>query len=487
MTSITSSYLEHSAASPDSIALQTADEQITYKQWSDSVFQTANWFSSYKDAGSKTAAILLPNGIPFLQLFAGAASAGWIVCPLDIRWGKEDLNARAEIGNPSMIITTEEYADQLVSVQTKIILLEEFLKQTEQYGTSPPAIKEDPPFYMGFTSGSTGNPKAFVRSHGSWVESFACNKTDFQMKEQEQVLIPGPLIHSHFLYGAISTLYLGGTVFLLEKYSAEKLLAGLNHNPVTVVYLVPTMIEGLIKNKYQVNKPVTIISSGAKWEPDSKSRVNTVFPELRMYEFYGASELSFVTVLSHEDNFKYPGSVGRPCHNVKIQIRKKDGSIAPAGEIGKIYVKSNMIFLGYKHTRGSMIASETDSNGWMSVDDMGYLDKNGFVYLAGRENHMMIYGGINIFPEEIESVLLQHPLVEQAAVVGLKDSYWGEIVTAAIKGQAAKKELKSLCREKLSSYKVPRRWFFIEDMPLTSSGKIARAAVKKLAEEYVYD
>ena len=201
-----------------------------------------------------------------------------------------------------------------------------------------------------------------------------------------------------------------------------------------------------------------------------------------MYEFYGASELSFVSFLSDEGNRLKPNSVGQPFHNVDIQIRLENGEVAPNGEIGKIFIRSTMLFSGYLEPRTATIQSIEDGEGWVTVDDMGYLDENGFLYVIGREKNMILSGGVNLFPEEIEAVLSQHPAVEEVAVVGLEDSYWGQIPVALIKGNAPKKELKRLCRDKLSVYKIPRKWFFVDELPYTTSGKIARRQVQQFIE-----
>ena len=273
---------------------------------------------------------------------------------------------------------------------------------------------------MGFTSGTTGVPKAFLRSHDSWVASFDCNRHDFHMDETDHVLIPGALIHSHFLYGAISTLALGGTVYLMERFSPVQALGFIEKFPMTVLYVVPTMLEALLMENITVNQTLKIICSGAKWEEDSKQRFQKRFPQVTMFEFYGASELSFVSVLDNAGNKNKPDSVGKPCHNVEIQIRNTTTGENTKREIGKIFVRSRMIFAGYFHPESRSIQSITDETGWVTVDDMGYLDEDGYLYIVGREKNMILYGGVNIFPEEIESVLMAHPEVEEAAVVGMK-------------------------------------------------------------------
>jgi long-chain acyl-CoA synthetase len=142
-----------------------------------------------------------------------------------------------------------------------------------------------------------------------------------------------------------------------------------------------------------------------------------------------------------------------------------------------------MIFIGYLSANEQVIHSIQDENGWATVHDMGYLDQEGYLYIAGREKNMVLYGGINIFPEEIEAVLSLHPEVDSVAIIGQPDPYWGEIAVAIVKGTASKMELRRFCKTKLASYKIPRKWHFIEEMPLTTSGKIARARILQLVEE----
>jgi long-chain acyl-CoA synthetase len=204
-----------------------------------------------------------------------------------------------------------------------------------------------------------------------------------------------------------------------------------------------------------------------------------------MYEFYGASELSFVTVISDVEANQKPGSVGKPCHNVSIQIRKSNKELAKAYEIGKIHVRSNMIFSGYIKNENRSIQCIQDETGWITVDDMGYVDEDGFLFIVGREKNMILYGGINIFAEEIETVLSSHPDVQAAAVVGVNDPYWGQIVSAVIQGNATKMELRKLCKMKLASYKIPRNWHFMKEIPLTTSGKVARPKIQEMLERKV--
>jgi long-chain acyl-CoA synthetase len=485
MGNITDSYGTFAKRSPTKIAIHTPHQQINYHKWNELINETANWLHTL-DQENKTIGILLPNGIPFLQFFSGASKAGWIAVPYDLKWKITELEKRVKLSNPSIIVTTKEIYSEITQMIPNVTILDDILQQIHQNdSTTGRKTEENLPFYIGFTSGTTGNPKAFVRSQDSWVASFDCNRFDFGIDESDQVLIPGALIHSHFLYGAISTLFLGGTVYLLEKFSPLEGLSWINDFPITTIYVVPTMVDAFIKQGIKIEKTLKILSSGAKWSEKSKLKIREMFPNMTMYEFYGASELSFITVLSDKEGIQKATTVGKPCYGVEVQIRRPNQELTQPNETGKIYVKSKLIINGYFEHIGGPIHTIQDEDGWASVHDMGYFDEDGFLYIVGREQNMILYGGINIFPEEIEKVISLHPDVDEVSVIGLSDSYWGQVVAAVVKGRTSPLELKRFCKMHLSSFKVPRRWFFLSDMPYTTSGKIARAELIKRIESKV--
>lgn len=482
MGNITETYEKLARDFPGKVAIQTKDAQVTYLEWDRRIIKTANWLKNIHTK-NMTIAILVPNCVSFLQLFTGAAHAEWTVVALDLKWKENELEKRLAVANPAIIITVPAHYDVVNRLHSNVLLLDDCLKRIEEISLDHSFTHTmNPPFYMGFTSGTVGEPKAFIRSHDSWIASTICNQNDFKMNENDHVLIPGALIHSHFLYGAISTLYLGGTVYLLEKFSVKDALAVIETEQITTAFVVPTMVEAMLRENRVIDREFKIISSGAKWLEQTKREIGHLFPKLQRYEFYGASELSFVTALSEQDQIRKPTSVGRPCHGVEIEIRLPDNTFAKPNETGKIFVRSNLVFTGYLDSQTRSIRSLQDADGWITVDDMGYVDEDGFLYMSGREKNMILYGAINIFPEEVEAVIAMHQDVEEVAVLGLADRYWGQIVTAVVKGDVDKIELKKFCRQHLASYKVPRKWYIIEDMPYTTSGKIARADLYKWIE-----
>ncbi|MBE7123175.1 acyl-CoA synthetase, partial [Bacillus cereus] len=469
----------HASLQPNKIAIKENNRVLTYKEWYESVCKVANWLNE-KESKNKTIAIVLENCTEFLQIFAGAAMAGWVCVPLDIKWKKDELKERLAISNPDMIVTERYKLNDISGEEGSVIEVEEWKRMIEIYLPTDYPVEnvQNAPFYMGFTSGSTGKAKAFLRAQQSWVHSFACNVHDFHMKKEDSILIAGTLVHSLFLYGAISALYVGQTVHVMRKFIPNQVLDKLETENISVMYTVPTMLESLYRENRVTENEMKIISSGAKWEAEAKEKMKNMFPYAKRYEFYGASELSFVTALVDEESERKPNSVGKPCHNVQVRICNEVGEEVQVGEVGTVYVKSDQFFMGY--VSDGVIIPQLSKDGWMTVEDVGYQDEEGFIYIVGREKNMILFGGINIYPEEIESLLYTHPAVEEIVVVGVKDSYWGEKPVAIVKGSATKQQLKSFCLQRLASFKIPKEWHFVDEIPYTNSGKIARIEAKNI-------
>ncbi|MEI4789204.1 AMP-binding protein [Bacillus sp. FJAT-53060] len=480
MIKITENYAAHANIKPDHIAIIDEKESITYQEWHERVETSAQWLKETAHQ-QKRVAFLLSNGVPFLQMFAGAAAAGWTAVPLDPRWRHVECVEKLLLSQSDLVIIDDRFMKRFEKNKLDMPVFslsewEERMNLMTTVQTNKHDTKEDPVFYMGFTSGSTGSPKAFIRRQHSWIESFQMTASAFGITHKDHVLILGTLLSSHFLYGAISTLYFGGTVTLLEKFSPVKGKKVLEREGITAIYTVPTMTESLLKIDAFGDHPLLVISSGADWGISSKKQLVTNYPHVTFFDFYGTSELSFVSYLSSDDFLQKPHSVGRPFSTVQVEVRSADQTICQPYETGRIYVKSPMSFSGYLH-------EGKPPQEWLTVYDMGWLDEDGYLYMSGRENGMIVYGGLNIFPEEIERVLNKQPEVERSIVIGLPDPYWGEIPVAIIEKVQQTKTIREAVKEKLASYKVPKKWLVIDQMIETSGGKIARASMKKWAEE----
>lgn len=369
MNRITESYTLHAEMNPDHIAIIDGQERITYQDWYERVRLSAQWLQQTAHE-QKRVAFLLSNGASFLQIFLGAASAGWTAIPLDPRWSHEECVEKLLLSEAALVIIEDRYLNRFekYSEDMHVLSLSKWKEKMSliTQGPSNKCVSEnDPIFYMGFTSGSTGSPKAFIRRQQSWIESFRTTAGTFGITHQDHVLITGTLLSSHFLYGAISTLYFGGTVTLLEKFTPVKAKKALQTGDITVMYTVPTMTESLPEiDAFERDNPLLVISSGADWGIPSKKQLVTNYPHVTFFDFYGTSELSFVSYLSSNDFLQKPSSVGQSFSPIQIEVRRADQTVCRPNEIGRIYVKSPMSFAGYLH-------EVKPPEEWITVYDMG--------------------------------------------------------------------------------------------------------------------
>ncbi len=343
-----------------------------------------------------------------------------------------------------------------------------------QPGYACSASAEPDEFYWGATSGSTGEPKIFARSHASWIASFAACEAVFPWRDTETVMIPGALSHSLFLYGAVHALSRGHTVFAPQRFRPKRLVKSLSEGGVTVLYTVPSMLEELLAAGMNAPSLRYVFCGGAKLGDGLRRCVERAAPDADVIEFYGASELSFVSYVST----RHPapaGSVGRLFPGVSIEIRRAAALAAP-GENGVIHVSSPMLFSRY------IGEARVEPGSFVSAGDLGFLDANGFLYLTGRADREINSKAHKISPETVEAALKQHPSVIEAAVVGLDDEKRGAILAAVVEATegacVARAELSAHCRALLPLEDCPQRYFQTRRLPVTRTGKIAFAQVR---------
>ncbi len=354
---------------------------------------------------------------------------------------------------------------------------------------TPSAPTPTSPFYIGFTSGSTGTPKGFRRHHQSWTESLRVCLDTFGPDAASCVLAPGRFSHSLFLFGMVLGLWSGAGVVVQDRFSAPRMFDTLRSGRTPCLVAVPSqlllMLELATRRKLSpIDGVRLILISGARWMRDRTTALKALFPNARIVEFYGASETSFMAWMD-ADAAAPPQAVGKPFSNVDIDIRHPQ---PPLGT-GQIFVRSPMLFMDYVGASIDNTAAVRDGD-WLSVRDMGYLDAQGYLCLVGRENRMLVTQGKNLFPEEVESVLMGCPGIAHASVQGVPDPIRGQQVVAILNttGTAlAAKDLAKHCRQDLESYKVPKRFIACTQWPLTVSGKTDHPALALLLEQYLTD
>ena len=357
------------------------------------------------------------------------------------------------------------------------------------------------PFYIGFTSGSTGQPKGFRRHHQSWAESFRVCVDTFGAATQGCVMAPGSLSHSLFLFGALMGIWTGGGVQLQARFSASQCLSTLRAGGTPCLVAVPSQLLVMLqlaerRQLAPIDSVELILISGARWMRQHTPALQALFPRARIVEFYGASEASFIAWMD-ADAATPTQVVGRAFSNVQLQIRDAAGAPLPTGQIGQIWVHSPMLFMDYVGNHHDATAALRDGP-WLSVRDMGSLDDTGLLTLVGREKRMVVTQGKKLFPEEVEALLCEHPQVAAASVHGVEDALRGQQVWVALQLKNAPlpgadqplqplpadlaAALSALCRSQLEAYKCPRRWWTATPWPHTASGKTDHLAIAALMQ-----
>ncbi|MDD7911704.1 AMP-binding protein [Pseudovibrio exalbescens] len=342
-------------------------------------------------------------------------------------------------------------------------------------------------FYIGFTSGTTGVAKGYMRSHGSWLHSFQIIEELLGFNETDRVLIPGPLAHSLHLFGAVHALHAGASVYAQSAFHPRRSLEMLRQGRCTFAYATPTQLLTLKKLAGQERYPCvrTILVGGAEWTEDMAATVKPMFPNAHILTFYGASETSFIS-MRRPGEVLPTGSVGKPVPGVIVDVRAADGTHLAAGEVGRLWVAGPQNFQDYVGAAKDQLLREGE---FICVGDLGYFDASGYLYVTGRENRMIITSGVNVYPAEIEQVVLRIPEVLDCAVGAKVDAKrgWVPVLVAHLCDHAEDDIsdfiLKS-CRKELGPVKAPRQLLIHkEPLPLTPSGKMDYKAIDRFIDE----
>ncbi len=484
--------LADDATRRDRVAVRGGGSSITFadlRRDATRIARAGATWSAHDDGRSPYVGVLSDWTPDFITCFLGLSSAGWAVGVLDPSWSLGELvGAVGQLAPTALVIADQCRAAAATlcangwnvagHVDPGWTVLTDCPASVRR---APAEAVADAPFYVGFTSGSSGRPKAFVRSHRSWWESFARFDGLCPLDPEGTVLIPGPLSSSHFLFGALHGLHAGATV---ELGGATRTTSG----RLSALYVVPTMLAQLTNGASgpSGDDPDFIFCAGARLDAAVREHTHVRFPASRLVEYYGASELSFVAIDADGDRTP-PGSVGRVFPGVEVTIRDERDQVLPPGRPGVIFARGPLTFMGYRGQAPDSGARAIDG-GWLTVGDRGLLDADGFLFVAGRGSSLIITGGANVQPEEVEEVVATCAGVVACVVVGLPDSTWGEVVCATVVtapgADVRRGDLRRHVAAALAPYKRPRRYVALEvPVPVGRTGKVDRPRVRELVLE----
>ncbi|MFH1169269.1 MAG: AMP-binding protein, partial [Chloroflexota bacterium] len=351
-----------------------------------------------------------------------------------------------------------------------------------------------------YTAGTTGRPKGVPLRHDGFVSYVLDNVAPASPDTEEKNILTVPLYHVAGIQAMLAAVYGGRTLVLMRQFEVKEWLETVQREGANRAMLVPTMLKNVVDYpdfaKYDLSS-IQVITYGAASMPlEVISKAIKLMPWVKFINAFGQTETaSTITALGPEDHViegteaekekklkRLSGSIGKPLPDVQVKIVGDNGEALPPFEVGDIVAKGSRIMRGYWHDeqRG---AKAFNADGWLITGDRGWMDDEGYIFLAGRGDDMIIRGGENISPEEVENVLHSHPKIEEAAVIGVPDPEWGQLPMAIVvlkKGQTASEEdIMAYCRAKLASYKRPRSVVFVDSLPRNTMGKVLRKALRE--------
>jgi acyl-CoA synthetase (AMP-forming)/AMP-acid ligase II len=362
----------------------------------------------------------------------------------------------------------------------------------EKLASAPDAFVEQCPDESGstiiYTSGTTGRPKGALRGGGARDLSLIMTiVSNFRVTTDDRHIVTCPLYHSAPPVFAGLHVILGGFVYVMRKFDPEQFLRIVDEEQITSTFMVPTMLNMVanlpeeVKKKYDLGSMRNLVVGGAPFHISTKKTIIDLFKNECLFEFYGSTETGINTILLPEEQLARPGSCGRALEGNDIILLDEDRKPVKQGEIGEFFVKNNMLIDGY--FRNKKATEESFHNGYLSVGDMAFMDEEGYYYIVDRRKDMVITGGVNVYPAEIEMVLNHHEKVFDSAVIGVPDDVWGESLKAFVTlkpgCEATEEEIIRYCEENLAAYKKPKCVEFISELPRNPSGKILKKQLRE--------
>jgi acyl-CoA synthetase (AMP-forming)/AMP-acid ligase II len=487
---------------PDKIAIVSAEGTQTYAQPWARVCRLSNALAELGVRPGDRIALLMQNSSRYIEIYQAAALMGAAVVPLNFRFVAGEIEyvvnycgARALMFDASFADTVQLLRTRLPSVADRMIVTDGPTTSTarsyealiESGRQAPPSVPADLSacYFQGYTSGTTGFPKGCVNPHREFADCLRRIATIYGITEHDRELVAAPLFHEAPALFALLQIFRGGTVIVTSDTTPASVFELIDRNDATWTFMVPTMWASMVAgeeiDRFELGSLRLLLSGGSPLLTHTKEAILRRFPNAGLNEFYGGTEVGLVTNLRPEDQRRKVRSVGRPVIGMFVELRDEDGNIVPPGEVGEIHIGGATIIREYFNNPEA--TAQARRGGFFTLGDMGRLDEEGFLYIVDRKKDMIISGGENIFPNDIEEVLYRHAAVDMAAVVGAPDPKWGEIVVAAVTlkpGRAVSEaDLITHCKTLLSSFKVPKRIDFREQMPMSSFGKILRREVRQ--------
>ena len=475
--------------------------EMTFGELNDAAHSVANGLIEKGVKGGDGVALLARNHRWFLVAFYGAARVGARIILLNSEFSGPQIKEVSEREGAQLIIYDDEYYEAVSKAEPPLgklralgvtpekdgpsgstdETLEDFVKRHS--GKSAPKAGRHSSVII-LTSGTTGTPKGANRSTPPTLAPIGGVLSHVPFKGGEVTSLPAPMFHALGFLHATIAMMLGNTLVLRRKFKPATVLADIEQHRVTGIVVVPVMLSRMLdyydglETKPDLSSLRIVFVSGSQLGAELATRaLDTLGPVV--YNLYGSTEIAFATIARPEDLKKNPATVGPVVKGVRVKIFDDNGNEVPTGQVGRIFVGNFFPFEGYTGGGGKQII-----DGLMSSGDVGYFDENGLLYVSGRDDEMIVSGGENVFPAEVEDLISGHPEVIEATAIGVDDKEWGQRLRAfVVKAEGSdltEDDIKKYVRDHLARYKVPREVIFVDELPRNPTGKILKRELREM-------
>jgi O-succinylbenzoic acid--CoA ligase len=474
-------------ATPSATAVIIGDKQWNYSQLNDLVHQVVHNLYGHTKTGERVAA-LLPNSLAFVCLIHALARIGAILVPLNTRLSGAEISWQLKRANCTALVFDKATADQVDTINTEGLKLLRssslFAGDAVQRDETTPPWDVDAIQAIIFTSGTTGKPKGAMLTFSNHFYSAVASGYRLGVWPKDIWLCCLPIYHVGGLAILLRSCLYGTAVELHDGFHVAAVSDSLDTRKITLVSLVPTMLHRLLCHRGARPWPPSlrhVLLGGAAVSAELVSACQD--RGIPVSVTYGLTEAaSQVATMVLEDVLRKPGCAGKSLLLTRVAIVSEDGRELPAADAGEIIVSGPTVMAGYVQDEES--SARVLQNEWLHTGDIGYLDEDGDLWVLQRRDDIIVTGGENVYPAEVEALLKSHPAVSEACVVGIQDKEWGQRVAAAVVLREPEKspivELLSFCRQHLAGYKLPRQLVVLQTLPQTASGKIHRQAVAEI-------
>jgi acyl-CoA synthetase (AMP-forming)/AMP-acid ligase II len=464
---------------PDSEAFISEDSRCTFKQLHSTSLTAAIHLHARGIRHGMRVALVCRNGIPFVSCVFALLRLGAVCVPLNWRLAPEEIGAQLEHADAALLLHDTESVSQLPPFPESCVLpVSHCATSLHTAAQLPPEPRGIDPACIIYTAGTSDSPRGVVLSHGNLLANSRnyCTSCGFAPGQRE--LATTQLFHISTFSRLFTYVRSAAACYLMKRFDPAECFDIITRERISSITQTPSMYHMLLQAPAEGRRAGAalsrVITGASAMSPIERQGLRDVFPNAGLYDIYGQTEAGpGISVLGPQDFFRKPRSVGKPMPGVRVTIVDEAGRELPPGSIGEITCRGDTIMLGY--FRNESATNEVLVRGRLHTGDMGYCDEEGFLYIAGRKKDIIITGGINVYPPEIENVLRLHPGVVDCAVFGVPDKQWGEAVVAAVVlRNATVDDIHALCRKHLAGFKCPKEILPVPEIPRNTAQKTVR-------------